>query len=181
MQDNIPKKTNYAAIIAVTIAILISISVIIIAVIMISKDSNNNSELKQAEEALERSQRNTNRRQDMAYILSAFTDYQSNNGGNFPEKQGLHGKFLENYILSGNKEMFTDPDGEMYHFSSIHNWDDEKPQSYIPAEGSHEISVNYSAKCIENDDALLTKAGDKREIAIIYALEGGAFYCGDNQ
>lgn len=175
------KKTNYAAIIAVTIAVLISISAMVAAIILAPKGSHEDSKLEQAEEALERSQRNTNRREDMAYVLSAFTDYQSNNNGNFPEEQILHGKFLENYILNGNKEMFTDPDGEMYHFSSIHNWANEKPQNYIPAEGSHEISVNYSAKCIENDDTLLAKAGGKREIAIIYALEGGTFYCGDNQ
>ncbi len=181
MQDNIPKKTNYAAIIAVTIAVLISISAIVAAIILAPKGSHKDNKLEQAEEALERSQRNTNRRQDMAYILSAFMDYQSNNNGNFPEEQGLHGKFLENYILKGNNEFFTDPDGEMYHFSNIHNWAEGKPQNYIPAEGSHEISVNYSAKCIENDDALLTKAGGKREIAILYALEGGAIYCGDNQ
>ena len=181
MQDNNHKKTNYAAIIAVTIAVLISVSAIVAAIILVPKGSHKDSKLEQAEEALERSQRNTDRRQDMSYVLSAFIDYQSNNNGNFPEEQGLHGKFLENYILKGNDEFFTDPDGTMYHFSSIHNWADGKPQGYIPAEGSHEISVNYSAKCVENDDALLTKAGGKREIAIIYALEGGAFYCGDNQ
>ena len=175
------KKTNYAAIIAVTIAALISVSAIVAAIILTLKDSHKDSELEQAEEALERSQRNTDRRQDMARVLSAFNDYQANNNGLFPEEQALHGKFLNSYILGGNKEMFTDPDGEMYHFSNIHNWADGKPQNYIPAEGSHEISVNYSAKCIENDDVLLAKAGGNREIAIIYALEGGAYYCGDNQ
>ena len=152
------------------------------AIIMAPKGSHKDNKLEQAEEALERSQRNTDRRQDMARILSAFNDYQANNNGNFPEEQTLHGRFLKMYILGGdNKEMFTDPDGEMYHFSNIHNWADGKPQNYIPAEGSHEISVNYSAKCIGNDDTLLAKAGGNREIAIIYALEGGAFYCGDNQ
>lgn len=181
MQDNIPKKKNYAAIIAVTIAVLISISAIVAMIVLAPKGSHKDGKLEQAEETLERSQRNTDRRQDMAYVLSAFTDYQSNNNGNFPEEQILHGKFLENYILKGNDEFFTDPDGTMYHFSNIHNWANGKPQNYIPAEGSHEISVNYSAKCIENDDVLLTKAGGKREIAILYALEGGAIYCGDNQ
>lgn len=96
------KKTNYAAIIAVTIAVLISVSAIVTAIILAPKGSHKDSKLEQAEEALERSQRNTDRRQDMAYVLSAFTDYQSNNNGNFPEEQGLHGKFLENYILKGN-------------------------------------------------------------------------------
>ncbi len=34
--------------------------------------------------ALQRSQRNTRRRQDMARIMSAVTDYQANNGGSLP-------------------------------------------------------------------------------------------------
>ena len=34
--------------------------------------------------ALQRSQRNTRRRQDMARILSAFNDYSSNNNGKLP-------------------------------------------------------------------------------------------------
>ena len=148
---------------------------------MAPKGSHKDSELKQAEEALERSQRNTDRRQDMSYVLSAFTDYQSNNGGNFPEEQGLHGKFLENYILKGNDEFFTDPDGTMYHFAGPYLWSDNEPENYIPKEGSHEISVNYYAKCSSNDDFPITKTTGKRDVAILYALEGGAIYCGDNQ
>lgn len=175
------KKTNYAAIIAVTIAVVIGASAMTAAIIMAPKNAHHENKYKQAVETLGRSERNTNRRQKMAYVLSAFNEYQANNNGLFPEEQALHGKFLENYILQGNDEFFTDPDGTMYHFSNIHNWADGKPQDYIPAEGSHEISVNYSAKCVEHDDALLAKAGGKREIAILYALEGGAFYCGDNQ
>lgn len=176
------RKLNKADITTIVIAIITIIALAITTILISLKDGADKAKKeKQTAEELAVNKRNTRRRQDMARILSAFNDYQANNNGNFPEEQAINDKFLKMYIISGNEERFTDPDGEIYHFSNIHDWTNGKPQNYIPAEGSHEISVNYSAKCAGNDDTPLTKAGGKREIAILYALEGGAIYCGDNQ
>lgn len=60
--------------------------------------------------ALQRSQRNTRRRQDMARILSALNDYQANNNGQMPcqtpfdgnecsKEDGQLTKFVERYVV----------------------------------------------------------------------------------
>ena len=94
--------------------------------------------------ALQRSQRNTRRRQDMARILSALNDYQANNNGQMPcqtpfdgnecsKEDGQLTKFVERYVVgekpttsrkngaavaldaNGNcYESFCDPDGTTY-------------------------------------------------------------------
>ena len=51
--------------------------------------------------ALQRSQRNTRRRQDMARILSALNDYQANNNGQMPCQTPFDG----NRCLSETKQL----------------------------------------------------------------------------
>ena len=53
--------------------------------------------------ALQRSQRNTRRRQDMSRILSAFVNYQTNNG-HMPEDNDELSDLVSRYIISGNPE-----------------------------------------------------------------------------
>ena len=87
--------------------------------------------------ALQRSQRNTRRRQDMARILSALNDYQSNNNGKMPETNGNLVAFVKRYVddkctstvsdtatatsgtipFTGCSDQFTDPDGTPYSLS----------------------------------------------------------------
>ena len=85
--------------------------------------------------ALQRSQRNTRRRQDMARILSAFTDYQSNTG-HMPKDAQQVSDFVKKYVMGINEtdggtnpksnewhakqtkcysEQFCDPDGSPYY------------------------------------------------------------------
>lgn len=57
--------------------------------------------------ALQRSQRNTRRRSDMARILSAFTEYQSNNGA-MPSTAQEVSNFVKKYVM-GTSESDGDP------------------------------------------------------------------------
>ena len=133
--------------------------------------------------ALQRSQRNTRRRQDMARILSAFNDYQANNNGNFP-KSGKLDEFATKYIKTGSDDTFTDPDGSPYEWDGPYTYGESEkiptPGKDDLAEGKHKIGVFYKAKCdgesVKEDDK-----GGARSLAITYTLEGGAVYCGDNQ
>ena len=132
--------------------------------------------------ALQRSQRNTRRRQDMARILSAFNDYQANNNGNFPnpETTGDMEKFAKKYVdpsctladnkLSGCADQFVDPDGTQY---TIIKGDSKE------SEFDHIITFYTNAAC--NGEKTAAANGGNRSIAITYVLEGGAVYCGDNQ
>ena len=60
--------------------------------------------------ALQRSQRNTRRRQDMARILSALNDYQSNNNGRMPTKAAEMQTFVTRYASGDSSavaELYT--------------------------------------------------------------------------
>lgn len=147
--------------------------------------------------ALQRSQRNTRRRQDMARILSAFNDYQANNNGKMPNAD-VNTAFKSKYVGTG--EQAQDPDGTDYtiyfkgvvaadgtNYYETKTGDTSKPETVpttnAPSVGEDHIThfVHYwkNAKCGSEGEA--NKGNGYREIAIFYYLEGGSIYCGDNQ
>ena len=149
--------------------------------------------------ALQRSQRNTRRRQDMARILSAFTEYSSNNGGSVPTSNDQLKNFVEKYA-SGNSsctatkanpsvasancgDQFVDPDGTNYQLK----WNDATENTTTAADktkvnasfpNNHEIEYYTNASC--GGEGVVEYSNGSRDIAILYVLEGGAVYCGDN-
>ena len=132
--------------------------------------------------ALQRSQRNTRRRQDMARILSAFNDYQANNNGSFPtDFDSFIVKYVDpsckdnegKYKAENCSDQAVDPDGSPYKIKA-------GTIGTNPEEGSHEIHFYTKAKC-NGENAVTDTTGGSRSIAITYTLEGGAVYCGDNQ
>ena len=183
--------------------------------------------------ALQRSQRNTRRRQDMARILSAVNDYQVNHNGQSPIKYNgaWHGEgnagtttisasdidtsFVQKYVdsscnlgtyaddMPGNTsqsrayrynctgDQFKDPDGSNY--SMIYG--SGQPLNYIEAgsngswvpsdkmQEAHAIYLASGAKCSGNESkpVVSDENSGSNNIAIVYVLEGGAIYCGDNQ
>lgn len=168
--------------------------------------------------ALQRSQRNTRRRQDMARILSALNDYQANNNGQMPCQTPFDGNgcvdnqlsnFIERYVVgekvatsikdnilavaldeNGNcYESFCDPDGSTYAMTAF-TWNsvtetyfEWQPgtSNYKTAQNRKEIMLALSAKCDEENEGRILRTKGKSEVAIMYILEGGAVYCGDNQ
>ena len=169
--------------------------------------------------ALQRSQRNTRRRQDMARILSALNDYQANNNGQMPCQTPFDGNrclsetkqlpnFIERYVVGeklatstrGNTavaidengncyESFCDPDGSTYAMTAF-TWNsvtetyfEWQPgtSNYTTAQNRKEIMLALSAKCDEENEGRILRTKGKSEVAIMYILEGGAVYCGDNQ
>ena len=167
--------------------------------------------------ALQRSQRNTRRREDMARILSAINDYQTNNNWKVPiiinsDGQGeQRGDFVNKYIdetcnagtkgsswtwvttydfdCSGDK--FRDPDGSVYSMAfaapgylSDSNGTGSHFVKWHHDEGfrrEHRIILSAKSKCSGNENAPVLEANGEGEIALVYVLEGGAIYCGDNQ
>ena len=151
--------------------------------------------------ALQRSQRNTRRRQDMSRILSSFTDYAANNGGKVPTDTAKLATLVNRYIVGasgyaasgtvtvdtsgtsgvmtcGDHEQFCDPDGTSYYFSTPA----AQGTTATAYSGSfdHQIKYKYHAKC-GSDEGQVVKGNGDSDIAIAYILEGGAVYCGDNQ
>lgn len=156
--------------------------------------------------ALQRSQRNTRRRSDMARIMSAITDYQAAVGhvpNSYDDRTGQRNpkelmNLVDKYIvgssvatLSSSKrittskceEQFCDPDGSPYEFETRHKFttyetmtDGSTIDDYITQE--HAIYYYMHAKC--GGDRGITPGNGDNEVAIFYKLEGGAVYCADN-
>ena len=173
--------------------------------------------------ALQRSQRNTRRRQDMARILSAVNDYQANNNGRSPARLTGTGNdynigvtdvdtnFVPRYVdetcevkgadpngdgtvtlvnYSCTGDQFKDPDGSNYSMlfgahSASHYWNTESWWFFNSdrMRTDHRIVLALDSKCTGNESDPITykDAGGEASVAIVYVLEGGAVYCGDNK
>ena len=122
--------------------------------------------------ALQRSQRDTQRRDDVARFMSQLNSYSTNNRGAIVTSQVALNTFAGSYLKDGDGE-FNDPKtGTKYRtlFQS-----GATNGTAIPAEGV--MYYHYRAKC--SGEAAV--AGGAREAAVRVALEGGGVYCQSNK
>ena len=140
--------------------------------------------------ALQRSQRDTQRRDDMARFLSQLQQYQSNNRNKVPGNTTSEWtNFITAYLTNSGTDTFSDPDGTPYTVSKIcivssdtacatgsvgspktpdktdFTWDTDK----------HEIVVYKNARC-EGEKVKYVKNAPN-QVAIRYKLEGAGVYC----
>jgi prepilin-type N-terminal cleavage/methylation domain-containing protein len=158
--------------------------------------------------ALQRSQRNTRRRQDMARIITSITEYQTNNGNKMPWVYNGAGGWskedtatlVKSYIIGDNSysysnsngalkdgncsDQFCDPDGTSYRFiyyADTTYYDQNKPATSDDPSYNHVIFAVETSKCTGNEMSPVAAASGAQQFSILYRLEGGAVYCGDNQ
>ena len=140
--------------------------------------------------ALQRSQRDTQRRDDMARFLSQLNQYQANNGGKVPTatKAG-YDKFIADYLrvqtdstqTNTAQDQFVDPSGQNYNVASVTpcesgtNKCSQASTSDDYKEGK--IRVYTNATCDGENPKYLK---GERKVAITYKLEGAGTYCGSN-
>ena len=140
--------------------------------------------------ALQRSQRDTQRRDDMARFMSQLSQYQANNGGEVPslEASSYNGTdtktgFIKDYLLAG-KDSFADPStGTTYHVKDVKKCENGNCPNLTKtkAGGSDnydamgEIVIYSNATCKGEDPEWVQ--GD-RKIALTIKLEGAGVYCG---
>ena len=126
--------------------------------------------------ALRRTQADSQRKDDIARLLSAIKNYQTNNRGALPTEP-IQINELETKYLPDN---FTDPDGEKY-VLVVENCDktgtsgnckqtEELESSVFP--NGHQMYVMKGATC---GDTLPKKAANNRKVAVAYKLEAGVF------
>lgn len=130
--------------------------------------------------ALQRSQRDTQRRNDMARFLSQLQQYQSNNNGKVPNDKDAYEKFIEDYLKVGS-DTFEDPSlGADYAIAKVVKCSNNDNCKATHADGSDlgNIYVFTNATC--EGEATKYVKGD-RKIAITLKLEGAGTYCGSNQ
>lgn len=142
--------------------------------------------------ALQRSQRNTQREDDLARLLTAVNDYQTNNSGKTPfENNDVNNNFLKRYVdeeteYDANKpitvcgDQFKDPDGECYQIK----WKGsgakgDKGKATGLTDFDHTFYVYTNAGCGDLEGTYDVGTG-KRQVAIFFVEEGGAIACNDN-
>ena len=142
--------------------------------------------------ALQRSQRNTQREDDLARVLTAVNDYQTNNSGKTPfENNNVNPNFLKRYVDEKTEydatkpitvcgDQFKDPDGECYQIQ----WKGSGQKGEVgKATGltafDHTFYVYTNAGCGDLEGTYNVGTG-KRQVAIFFVEEGGAVSCNDN-
>ena len=140
--------------------------------------------------ALQRSQRDTQRRDDMARFMTQLNQYKTNNAGKVPTNSltEWNDKFITPYLRVGG-EAFADPDGTNYTVAGIcvvgSNTSctstvgtGKTPNAVLTWDANkHQIFVYTNAKC-DGENATFVK-GSPRLVAIRYKLEGAGVYCGN--
>lgn len=142
--------------------------------------------------ALQRSQRNTQREDDLARVLTAVNDYQTNNSGKTPfENNDVNANFLKRYVdeetvydatkpITTCGDQFKDPDGECYQIK----WQGSGQKGEVNKETGltkfdHTFYVYTNAGCGDLEGTYNVGTG-KRQVAIFFVEEGGAVACNDN-
>lgn len=116
--------------------------------------------------ALQRNQRDTQRKNDLSRVQSSLNQYQANNRGALPALADM-GTFKTNY-MERNGDAFKDPTGADYDFGT--------DLGTTGREGK--IQYNLGSKCGAGE-SLESGAGD-RSVALRIKLEGGGTYCLNN-
>jgi prepilin-type N-terminal cleavage/methylation domain-containing protein len=125
--------------------------------------------------ALQRSQRDTQRKNDVSRAVTAITNYTSNNRGALPT---LNAAFVSSYLaVSG--DTFSDPSGSTYVFTSSST---ATLSGTFTASGSgaNQGVIYYSvgSTCGSTSDTIVDAGA--RKVALRIYLEGGGFFCQNN-
>ena len=145
--------------------------------------------------ALQRSQRNTQREDDIARVLTAVNSFQTNNSGKVPftftgSTGSVDKNFVKRYVddkcetsdgIGYTKcgDQFTDPDGTIYILQAKEKLTADKSSLSLPTTVNHIIYAYVNASCGDSEGTLKVSTGD-RQVALVYVEEGGAIYCNDN-
>ncbi len=147
--------------------------------------------------ALQRSQRDTARRNDMSRVDTSLIQYQTNNqdtgNGDLPgdssweaPQDGTFGegcgsneacKFVQRYMNSGtdsDTNTFKDPDGTYYSVTiGTGDWSENLTDM------DYTVYIQTNAQC--KGETAESSGNAARHFAVLYRLEGAGIYCIDDQ
>lgn len=153
--------------------------------------------------ALQSSQRNTQREDDLSRFLTAITDYSTNNSGRIPFSTGTNAEakgFVKKYIddtcskdllstdaaFECTADQFRDPDGELYSFAEA------TVDGSVDAEGNANVKFGSNDGSVEHKvyhlvgytcgtlEGTAIKGTGNRQVALYMVLEGGGVSCNAN-
>lgn len=122
--------------------------------------------------ALQRSQRDTQRKNDLGRMVSQVTAYQSNNQGNLPAATTTAWEdFVTNYLTNGG-QTFSDPStGSTYAIAGV------STSAGTPSLSAGQIRIYTNSKC--GSGTVSTNSGARNFAIVIYQEQGG-FACQSN-
>ena len=135
--------------------------------------------------ALQRSQRNTQRKDDLARFITAITEYKSNNGNQSPFKSKTTTNDLVNRYIKGDggDAQFRDPDGSDYVFAdggvAASDKTSDTGTGLDASKVTHQIWVKRNAGCGTTENTYRYSAGAS-DVALFYVAEGRQVLCNDN-
>ncbi len=130
--------------------------------------------------ALQRSQRDTQRRQDMSRFISQLIQYQTNNNGSAPTNTVAgYSSFISSYLKPSADDTFKDPGGSDYSVNTVTNCTSSAcANASVAADtASGYIRVYTNATCSGENPKYVSGPA---KIAITYKLEGSGTYCANN-
>ena len=141
--------------------------------------------------ALQRTQRDSQRKNDMSRLADAISRWTANNARatdasgrlNLPYAYDYGGSGFNQVILNGylkaNQGEFSDPDGSEYRVEMYGYWGYET-SLHEPEEFDHTIYISGGVKCNGENLAAKTTGAQTKGYVIQYKLEGGGKICLDN-
>lgn len=123
--------------------------------------------------ALQRSQRDTARKNDVSRLMSQITNFQSNNQGALPASGAWDSSFKSAYLTSGG-QSFGDPDTGSYTLSQA------ATDATAPSTTIGNITIYIDARCDADPSNGLGDGSGDRQVAVVIPVEQGGFYCQQN-
>lgn len=124
--------------------------------------------------ALQRSQRDTQRKSDLGRMMSQITAYSANNQGALPTDWTATGGFMKNYMKSGG-QSFSDPQASADYTITA------PAAPSAPGLSAGNIWVYPGYKCDSTNANGVNNTGvSSRTIAALIYQEQGGYYCQNN-
>lgn len=156
---------------------------------------------------LQRTQRDTERKNDVDRLQTSLIQYTTNNNKtpsfsnasnkvgpfavsdtNLNSGDGAWQKFAKNYLLANGQDEFNDPNGDPYNIVALTYSNDNIQQTYLDKFGGNTdntstalIVIVTGAKCgpTPEENTFEAMSGSRR-FAVAVRLEGGGTYCVNN-
>lgn len=117
--------------------------------------------------ALQRNQRDTQRRNDLSRVQTAIQSYQTNARGALPT---FDNNFITSYLTINGTDTFADPNGTNYTFGTL-------PANFV---ASPRVIAATAGSVCAGDGSTLTNNQGNRKVALQMRLEGGGVACVNN-
>ena len=135
--------------------------------------------------ALQRSQRDNQRRSDVGRAVAAIQSYQSNMNGKLPvgTNNAINDTFIGSYLTTGGSS-FTDPSGGDYRFTNVNVTGSSDPSNVTALVDRSTVT---DAATNDNNGYLVSVKGvtcngtsKTNALSIVARMESGGYYCANN-